>query len=135
LDPHHVLKDSFQNETVLTCGREPPPGAGRQNDETPVSTANRGLLWSSRRAASISPPFVMGLIGQMVTVPRAQCGGGGAFLNAFVKVLLIRAAQSTRGFRVVKRAVCANYRYIPLNRRDRSVRRKPRPFKLPVSQP
>jgi len=29
---------------------------GRQNDETPVSAANRGLSWRSRRAASISPP-------------------------------------------------------------------------------
>ncbi len=78
-------------------------GSGRQNEKTPVSTANRGLLWGTRRAASISPPFQMGLIGQMVTVPRAQCCGGGAFFNAFVKVLLIRAGQSTRGFRVVKR--------------------------------
>ena len=53
----------------------------------------------------------MGLIGQMVAVPRAQCGGGAAFFNVFVKVLLIRAAQSTRGSRVVKRAWCGTYQH------------------------
>jgi len=77
--------------------------SGRQNEKTPVSMANRGLLRSSGRAASISPPFQMGLIGQMVTVPRAQYCGGGAFFSAFVNVVFIRAAQSTRGSRVVKR--------------------------------
>ncbi|PYS60558.1 MAG: hypothetical protein DMF76_13490 [Acidobacteria bacterium] len=48
------------------------------------------------------PSVQTGLIGQMVTVPRAQCGGG-ALSNTFVKVVFIGAAQFTRTFRVVKR--------------------------------
>jgi hypothetical protein len=32
----------------------------RQNDETPVSTANRGLCGSSRRAERTSPPNFIG---------------------------------------------------------------------------
>jgi len=47
LDPHHVLEDTSAT----------PPG--RQNDETPVSTADRGLSVSSRRAV-ISPPRLRG---------------------------------------------------------------------------
>jgi hypothetical protein len=42
-----------------------------QNDETPVSTADRGLSLRSRKAASLSPPeFKRGLNDQIVTIPQ-----------------------------------------------------------------
>ena len=63
LDPHHVLEDTSAT----------PPG--RQNDETPVSMADRGLAVSSRRAA-ISPPRVRGLIRQITTMPQRRYARG-----------------------------------------------------------
>ena len=73
------------------------------NDETPVSTANRGLWWFPEGYCDQPSEFEVGLIRQMFTAPQrrrrsARAGELRCMLNGLV---VIGGAQSTRGPSIV----------------------------------